>query len=1193
MSEVAARLTDREGQDPPEAKIPRKSETSAYAQLTSGITGESLTHTYEDQASMALQEPRLDADGPGTQKSHAVNEDSLVTDIHPAGTANASHGSNESIKNFFPNPENALTSHSEAEIEELENESHGSPASTNRVARWAEEVANGAGPSPSSNPPKARGSIPTPYRRPAPSLDLYSSSEVRWSDVSDPSDPYAEEEGIHRLRVRFMGARDRKSKRDGKPKKTVAQRVNLIADINCMGWVEFAGPKTSLTRQLDISAIDVLIGEPHIDVDVRGEDTTTEEMQSKQQNFKERLDTTEECKTTNDGLQFRMRSPERIRLNSQQLINFLFGNVPDKSMTIVRPFRILLHKEERIRAFYQTLELEARPTADSINEQQSDPTSTAPTGTKATALEIMGCLVRLMDEYILPRIKFVRDLDCTRIHFDELWYLFKPGDHVFRFTGGDMAVDIEVLRVICVQGVEHIVKLHRKGPPGSQQSPLEIHCVAIDFDGKQLGPRLVHCPIDHFEGENAVRSLPIMPINRLRDEEVQQRLIHNGIDFTECRDDDEILHRLVARGKAFFDMTEMRHMHFNGTTPFGEELDCPVMIDFDQAFASREAQGRWDEGQRLPGWKPDLKSFVEWTPPNIDTTPCRFECCRHRNVYIDRSLDRENSVAYLDSLTRSTKSKMHSLAIHPRYRHEANAEENRIKDDEFLIMPWRVYGFVFQIRKFRPLSVSQVTPIKDPNKDSINEKSRRYDGEEAFDQLVLPDGHQDMIKSLIAQHFNDKQTPSVKQDPWDLVRGKDGAPGVGKTSTAECVADYFRKPLFQLTCGDLGMWAEQVESALQQTFALAGRWGCILLLDEADVFLSARTPTDLLRNSIVSVFLRVIEYYSGILFLTTNRVGDFDEAFASRIHMSLYYPPLDHYATISVFNLNMNRLQRRSDRKGIRLEVEKSKIEAYATQHWYRYPGARWNGRQIRNACQTALALAEFEVQGGNHEAVIDPNVVVRLKVKHFETVANSYLGFMNYLTDIYGVNFDERAKENFMRAGVKNDQAPSPQNSIFLRKHDAEPASYQIFDGHHRTRQPLNPFAQDPGLSTSFRQPYLHPNNASFQTNMGRPQHMYAQYPQSQGQMQQTPPSGSTQSGFLSVSQAQNSTYLQNIQEGLPQTSEQAQQIQQGQHLQPTHHPPMVPPQANGPPIQPSPPTTVGPGPQYISYPTRSQAWP
>ena len=39
----------------------------------------------------------------------------------------------------------------------------------------------------------------------------------------------------------------------------------------------------------------------------------------------------------------------------------------------------------------------------------------------------------------------------------------------------------------------------------------------------------------------------------------------------------------------------------------------------------------------------------------------------------------------------------------------------------------------------------------------------------AFDQLVLPDGHTDMILSLIAQHFRDKGN---RQDRTDIVRGK-------------------------------------------------------------------------------------------------------------------------------------------------------------------------------------------------------------------------------------------------------------------------------------------------------------------------------------------------------------------------------------------------------------------------------------
>jgi len=156
------------------------------------------------------------------------------------------------------------------------------------------------------------------------------------------------------------------------------------------------------------------------------------------------------------------------------------------------------------------------------------------------------------------------------------------------------------------------------------------------------------------------------------------------------------------------------------------------------------------------------------------------------------------------------------------------------------------------------------------------------------------------------------------------------------------------------------------------------------------------------------VFLRVLEYYSGILFLTTNRVGDFDEAFASRVHLSLYYPPLDLEATIAIFELNIDRLQRRSDRRGIKLEVKRPSILATTSRHFYENPEARWNGRQIRNVCQTALALAEFEAQGGDHEAIPEPDAVVTLDVRHFETVTRSYLGFTEYLTDIYGVNLDE-----------------------------------------------------------------------------------------------------------------------------------------------------------------------------------------
>ena len=94
--------------------------------------------------------------------------------------------------------------------------------------------------------------------------------------------------------------------------------------------------------------------------------------------------------------------------------------------------------------------------------------------------------------------------------------------------------------------------------------------------------------------------------------------------------------------------------------------------------------------------------------------------------------------------------------------------------------------------------------------------------------------------------------------------------------------------MYPITCGDLGSTALEVEKSLKKHFTLASKWDCVMLLDEADVFLAMRKQEDLRRNSIVSVFLRMLEYYKGLLFLTTNRVGSFDEAFKSRVHISLF-----------------------------------------------------------------------------------------------------------------------------------------------------------------------------------------------------------------------------------------------------------------------------------------------------------------
>jgi hypothetical protein len=67
----------------------------------------------------------------------------------------------------------------------------------------------------------------------------------------------------------------------------------------------------------------------------------------------------------------------------------------------------------------------------------------------------------------------------------------------------------------------------------------------------------------------------------------------------------------------------------------------------------------------------------------------------------------------------------------------------------------------------------------------------------------------------------------------------------------------------------------------------------VLLLDEADVYLERRATQDVLYNALVSMFLRSLEYYNRIFFLTTNQVCNFDEAVCSRIHLFLKYNKLE------------------------------------------------------------------------------------------------------------------------------------------------------------------------------------------------------------------------------------------------------------------------------------------------------------
>lgn len=91
----------------------------------------------------------------------------------------------------------------------------------------------------------------------------------------------------------------------------------------------------------------------------------------------------------------------------------------------------------------------------------------------------------------------------------------------------------------------------------------------------------------------------------------------------------------------------------------------------------------------------------------------------------------------------------------------------------------------------------------------------------------------------------------------------------------------------------------------------------------------------------------MIEYYQGMLFLTTNRRADFDPAFHNRIHISIEYGSLDDAQRATIWKQHLAKACKPNRSKKLWGD------EAYAL-----LGGIETNGRDIRNSTRTAFNYA-------------------------------------------------------------------------------------------------------------------------------------------------------------------------------------------------------------------------------------------
>ncbi|KAI8962532.1 P-loop containing nucleoside triphosphate hydrolase protein [Daldinia sp. FL1419] len=679
----------------------------------------------------------------------------------------------------------------------------------------------------------------------------------------------------------------------------------------------------------------------------------------------------------------KLGTPHRIRIRSPVLLKVLkevtgletvIGQHHHK-LVFFKPFKLLVEYTDKLQDHLERISSKAFTS----NEHQNVPKETE----TDEARTHLGLLCDAMDKYLKPKInmRHRRGHFRQRISFDDLWYIFKTGIEV-RTTGKSQ---VQLYRILKVTGGRDVISPWRDAPTNHASAKLKevgystgafvIECFYMHFDGKQYGPVNQTFQISKFDGEREITSFPVIPLD-----------IEDGSD--------SLRRELLERGRKFAELSnpvKTAHKLYNGLTldKRPEQVESEVIIDFKLSFVEKSEN------------KPEIgvENLVDDDPRELSdlTSYCPFcnvaGCCGNDVTYEDYEVDEKDRNEF--------RNQKRSIL-------NATWAVDQLTDDQMVLLPPKVFGFVLHTRRWATFDIDLLREVEYKN---------------SWKNLVIKDSIKDTILALVEYHqkpHNQEPHSGGMLLPVDLVQGKGkgltillhGEPGVGKTSTAECVADHTKRPLFPITCGDIGDNALMVETNLERNFQLAHKWGCVLLLDEADIFLSKRTNHDITRNAIVSVFLRTLEYYSGILFLTTNRVGTIDRAFKSRIHLSLYYPKLNQKRTLQIWENNLDRLKEELNNEKVEFEFPKRDIMKYAEEQYKEWKGMGvhpWNGRQIRNAFQTAIAIANYEAR--------TQGKILEIGKRHFAKVAKRAIEFDGYLKELsLGKDDSQLARDGILR---------------------------------------------------------------------------------------------------------------------------------------------------------------------------------
>ncbi|KAK4160328.1 member of AAA-ATPase family [Cladorrhinum sp. PSN259] len=480
---------------------------------------------------------------------------------------------------------------------------------------------------------------------------------------------------------------------------------------------------------------------------------------------------------------------------------------------------------------------------------------------------------------------------------ESLWYLLAPGSIMVSSERGSICA-LRLLNVLYVPANK------RCGIPARWDLVLGQY----DWNGNYCGLRPITKQIEEYKSDTLVTKFDLYPLEFASDKEKIER-------------------ELFARGQKWAELRGMHVKHCVGKKYVKVIGPDGRPVEIAKPISGRVIVDSWGyfkgQNQVIPKLsRNSLKVETENDEENNDDD-------EHDEDEDNEDEDEDEDEDMEDTPATSTSSESAAVVKDESKRNE---EFNELTREEYILSPPRVRGFDLRTKEW---CLFDINDLSAPHWDAT-----------PFEKLVLPGGMKE--KELILG-FATHKSASSKFDDFVAQKGKGiiilmcGPPGVGKTLTAEAVAEKSHKPLYVLSASDLGTNPAKVDAALTEALECCQMWNAALLLDEADVFLESRSAASLDRNELVSIFLRRLEYYQGLMFLTTNRLSAIDAAFKSRLDLILPYHDLTEESRRNVWKNFIQNLPADS------VSFEDKDFDELAKNEM--------NGREIKNSIKTSLVL--------------------------------------------------------------------------------------------------------------------------------------------------------------------------------------------------------------------------------------------